>query len=265
MPGFQPRYRTLFLAATFLAALVCLLVFGPFAALLALAAGLAASVLVGRRQRAAIRRRRDVGWVPRVQHPEVPPPPEDPFIGWLENQAETAATETTPLPRVQLLPGLRGQLDSLALGRAKRIVEAPQIFEHAAADGESWAHVEQAVGAALALLERRHVRLAGAGRPRLSEALARCAVYGVLLAEWRQLEDGPTVWDGSTARVRASDAYTIHRLAEMVRRRLLPDLFAGIERRPSEFDVTLLVPFTIGEAFYLRLHGAPPKAVFAAA
>jgi len=104
------------------------------------------------------------------------------------------------------------------------------------------------------------VRLAQQGRPRLTQALALCAAQGVLLAEWRQLEDGPTVWDGPAARVRASDAYAIHRVAEVMRRRLLPDLFAGIDGRPPDFDVSLLVPYTIAQAFYLRLRGAPPKA-----
>lgn len=41
------------------------------------------------------------------------------------------------------------------------------------------------------------------------------------------------------------------------------DLFAGIDGRPPDFDVSLLVPYTIAQAFYLRLRGAPPKALAA--
>ena len=47
-------------------------------------------------------------------------------------------------------------------------------------------------------------------------------------------------------------------------RQLLPDLFAGIARRPQEFEVRLLLPYALATAFYLRLSGNPPHA-FAAA
>ena len=86
----------------------------------------------------------------------------------------------------------------------------------------------------------------------------------MLLAEWRQLEDGKTIWDGASARVRASDAFTIQRISEAMERRLLPDLFAGIARRPADFEVRLLLPYALATAFYLRLSGNPPHA-FAAA
>jgi hypothetical protein len=81
----------------------------------------------------------------------------------------------------------------------------------------------------------------------------------VLLAEWRQLEDGATVWDGSAARVRLSDAYAILRIAEASQRRLLPDLFAGVLRRGADFELSLLVPYAVAQGFYLRLHGSPPQ------
>jgi len=98
------------------------------------------------------------------------------------------------------------------------------------------------------------------GSTRLSQALAWCAAQGVLLAEWRQLEDGRTVWNDSVARVRASDAFTIQRIAEVMQRRVLPDLFAGIAKRPADLEISVLVPYAIATAFYLRLHGDPPKA-----
>ena len=85
-------------------------------------------------------------------------------------------------------------------------------------------------------------------------------MQGVLLAEWRQLEDGATVWDGATARIRASDAFSIQHITEEMERRQLPELFAGIARRPPDFEVRLLLPYALATAFYLRLHGKPPEA-----
>jgi hypothetical protein len=43
-------------------------------------------------------------------------------------------------------------------------------------------------------------------------------------------------------------------------RRQLPELFAGIARRPPDFEVRLLLPYALATAFYLRLHGKPPEA-----
>lgn len=256
------RYRTIILTCAVAATLVTLVSRGVFLGLLVLAIGVAAAVLVGRRER--LRRPPLKGrWKPTVQHPELPPPADDPFIGWNPAQVEGVLTQTIPLAEFPLAAALRGQLDALALGRAKRIVEAPTLLQHAANDAESWPHVESAVADALALAERQFVELAPQGRPQLSQALALCAAQGVLLAEWRQLEDGPTAWQDSTARIRASDAFTIYRLAEAMRRRLLPDLFAGVHRR-SNFDIGLLVPYTIAQAFFLRLRGAPPRVRFAA-
>ncbi len=223
-----------------------------------LTVGIAAAVVLSRRLPTT--RREPAGWRPRVQHPELPAPAEDPLIAWSEPQVEHLLPQEAPLANLPLSPALRGQLDSLALGRAKRIVEAPSLLEHAAADGESWPFVEAAVTRALNLASERQVQLAPLGRPRLTQALAHCAAQGVLLAEWRQLDDGPTLWDGPAARIRASDTYVIYRLAEMMRRQLLPELFAGVHRQPPNFEISLLVPYTIAQAFYLRLRGAPPKA-----
>jgi hypothetical protein len=41
-------------------------------------------------------------------------------------------------------------------------------------------------------------------------------------------------------------------------RRLLPDLFAGISKRPPDLEVRLLLPYALSTAFYLRLRGKPP-------
>jgi hypothetical protein len=151
-------------------------------------------------------------------------------------------------------------LDGFALGRAKRILEAPDLLNHAAADPESWPKVETAVNASLNLLASRGAELAPEGSNRLKQALALCAAQGVLLAEWRQLEDGRTSWNGAAARIRASDAFSIERISEVMKRQLLPDLFAGISKRPANLELALLVPFTLATAFYLRLTGEPPKA-----
>ncbi len=224
--------------------------------------GIAALLLVRRRarHRASTQASGGTGWRPAVQHVELPAPTDDPIIAWAQPQIEQFVGQALPLSHVNLKPGLRGQLDGYALGRAKRILEAPDLLSHAAADPESWPHVEAAVNATLALLSVRGAELLPDGARRLNQALALCAAQGVLLAEWRQLEDGRTAWTSTAAQVRASDAFTIQRIAESMQRQLLPDLFAGIAKRPPDLEIPLLVPFTISTAFYMRLHGAPPKA-----
>ena len=204
------------------------------------------------------RRPRKLIWVPTVQHRELPPPQEDPVVGWARPQADAWRPGQPPLADQPLNPGLRTQLDGYALGRAKRVLEAPHLLEHAAADVESWPSVEQAVNETLALAESKGTLFAD--RALLTRALALCAAQGVLIAEWRQLEDGRTAWDGEVAQVRASDAFTIQRVGEAMLRRLLPDLFAGIQRRPPDLEPGLLVSYCTAVAFYLRLHGSPPSA-----
>lgn len=204
------------------------------------------------------RRKRKPIWMPTVQHRELPPPPDDPTVGWARPQADAWKPGRPPLADQPLNPGLRTQLDGYALGRAKRVLEAPNLLEHAAADGESWPSVEQAVNDTMALAESKGTQFAD--RALLTRALALCAAQGVLIAEWRQLEDGRTSWAGELAQVRASDAFTIQRVAEAMQRRLLPDLFAGIQRRPPDLEPGLLVSYCIAVAFYLRLHGNPPTA-----
>lgn len=197
-------------------------------------------------------------WVPTVQHRELPRPQDDPTIGWARPQPEAWKPGQPPLADQPLNPGLRTQLDGYALGRAKRVLEAPNLLQFAAADGESWPSVEQAVNETMSLAEAKGTQFAD--RALLTRALALCAAQGVLIAEWRQLEDGRTPWAGEVAQVRASDAFTIQRVAETMQRRLLPDLFAGIQRRPPDVEPGLLVSYCTAVAFYLRLHGNPPTA-----
>jgi len=258
--------RPVILGATLALSLLTLLSFGILATIVVLAAGVTAAVLVGRHQaglfkiRTRPRGRRGPIWRPTVQHQELPKPTEDPVIAFGEPVVELFESRTPPLAHLQLRAGLRSQLDGFALGRTKRIIDAPDLLAHAAADAESWPHVEAAVQKTLALARARGVEIIPDGQARLSQALALSAVQGVLLAEWRQLEDGKTVWEGTNAQIRASDAFTIQRITEAMERRQLPDLFGGIARRPANFDVRLLLPYTLATAFYLRLHGNPPRA-----
>lgn len=182
------------------------------------------------------------------------------MVGFGQPTIDQFAARLPPLAQLGLSAGARSQLDGFALGRAKRVLEAPDLLNHAAADPESWPKIETAVNAALNLLSSRGAELAPEGANRLKQALALCAAQGVLLAEWRQLEDGKTAWNGAAATARASDVFSIERIAESMKRRLLPDLFAGISKRPANLELALLVPFTLSTAFYLRLSGEPPKA-----
>jgi len=260
--------RPVILGATLLLSVVALLRFGIPATILVLAVGVTAAVLAGRHQAGlfTIRKKGPRGpkWRPAVQHGELPTPAEDPVIAFAEPMVEIFASRTPPLAHLQLNAGLRSQLDGFALGRTKRIIEAPDLLPHAAADAESWPHVEASVRKSLELARARGIELLPEGQNRLHQALALSATQGVLLAEWRQLEDGKTIWDGASARVRASDAFTIQRISEAMERRLLPELFAGIAARPPDFEVRLLLPYALATAFYLRLSGNPPHAFIAA-
>src|ERR1700736_6692549 len=201
------------------------------------------------------RGQREPLWQPTAQPRELPVPVEDPVIAFGEPVLEAFASRTPPLAHLQLSAGLRSQLDGLALGRTKRIIDAPDLLPHAAADAESWPDVEAAVQRTLELARARGLEFLPEGQNRLNQALALIAAQGVLLAEWRQLEDGNTQWDDTGARIRASDTFTIQRIAEAMERRLLPDLFGGIARIPLNFEVRLLLPYALATAFYLRLHG----------
>ena len=258
--------RPAILAATLALSVVTLLRFGALLTIVVVAAGVTAAVLVGRHQAGLFKRRarqrgaRATDWRPAVQHQELPAPADDPVIVFAEPVVELFALRTPPLAHLQLTSTARSQLDGLALGRAKRIIEAPDLLAHAAADAESWPFVEAAVQKSLALARSRGIEFQPQGQGRLNQALALSATQGVLLAEWRQLEDGKTVWDGTSARICASDAFTIQRITEAMERGQLPELFAGIARRPPGFEVRLLLPYTLATAFFLRLRGERPQA-----
>src|SRR3989442_1710941 len=157
---------------------------GIFWGLVVPAFGVAAAVLVVKRppQR---RTGWGAGWKPAIQHQELPPPPQDPEMLYGEPLVETFASHAPPLAELQLPPALRGQLDGFALGRAKRIVEAPHLLTHAAADSESWPQVEEAVARALAVAEAHHAEVGGDGKPPLFQALALWATQSLLPEEWR--------------------------------------------------------------------------------
>ncbi|HYY45560.1 MAG TPA: hypothetical protein VE951_00720 [Candidatus Angelobacter sp.] len=261
-----PR-RPIILAATAAASVYALLRFGVGVTILVLAIGVTAAVLVGRHQAGLFtvgkkgpRGPRGPRWRPTVQHQELPPPTDDPVIAFAPPNAEDFTGRTPPLAHLQLSATTRSQLDGFALGRAKRIVEAPDLLPHAAADAESWPVVEAAVQQTLELGRSRGIQFNPEGQTPLQRALALSAAQGVLLAEWRQLEDGKTMWDGANARIRGSDAFTIQRITESMERQQLPELFAGIARRPQNFEVRLLLPYALATAFYMRLQGNPPKA-----
>ena len=258
-----PR-RPLVLGATLVLSVIALLRYGVLVTILVLAVGVTAAVLVGRHQagKFTIRKKgpRGPAWRPKVHHEELPPPADDAVIGFGEPAIELFASRTPPLAHLGLSATVRSQLDGFALGRTRRIIEAPDLLAHAAADAESWPVVESAVQKTMALARSRGVEIRAEGQPRLMQALALSAVQGVLLAEWRQLEDGATIWDGATARIRASDAFSIQHITQAMERTQLPELFAGIARRPPELEVRLLLPYALATAFYLRLRGKPPEA-----
>ena len=258
-----PR-RPIVLALTLALSLIALLRYGVLATILVLAVGVTTAVLAGQHQagKFATRRKRSGGprWRPKVHHQELPAPAEDPVIGFGEPIVDHFASRTPPLSHLGLSADLRSQLDGFALGRTRRIIEAPDLLNHAAADAETWPVVETAVQKTMGLARSRGVEVRAEGQARLMQALALSAVQGVLLAEWRQLEDGATVWDGAAARIRASDAFSIQHITDEMERRQLPELFAGIARRPPDFEVRLLLPYVLATAFYLRLHGKAPEA-----
>jgi hypothetical protein len=256
--------RPIVLPITLVLTVIALLRYGVPLAILVLTVGLTAAVLVGLHQagKFTIRKKGPGGpkWRPKVHHQELPAPADDPVIGFGEPVVELFASRTPPLAHLGLSSTVRSQLDGFALGRTRRIIEAPDLLSHAAADAETWPVIEAAVQKTMALARSRGVEVRPEGQPRLTQALALSAVQGVLLAEWRQLEDGGTVWDGTTARIRASDAFTIQHLTAEMERRQLPELFAGIARRPPDLEVRLLLPYALATAFYLRLRGNPPEA-----
>jgi uncharacterized membrane protein len=256
--------RPVILGLTLALTVLALLRFGILATILVMVVGVTTAVLAGRhdagRFKIGKRSRREPAWQPKVQHEELPPPKDDPVIAFGEPVVELFASRTPPLSHLPLSATVRSELDGFALGRTRRIIDAPDLLQHAAADPETWPFVEASVQKTLALARSRGVQFNPDGQARLTQTLALSAVHGVLLAEWRQLEDGQTIWDGASPRIRASDAFAIQHITEAMERRQLPELFAGIGRRPPDFEARLLLPYALATAFYLRLRGTAPKA-----
>src|ERR1700716_1329279 len=157
-----PR-RPIVLAATLVLTLIALVRYGVLVTILVLALGVTAAVLVGRHQRGAfgIRKKGPKGpiWRPKIPHQELPAPADDPVIGFGEPVVELFAARTPPLAHLGLSATVRSQLDGFALGRMRRIIEAPDLLTHAAADAETWPFVETAVQKTLALARSRGVQL----------------------------------------------------------------------------------------------------------
>src|SRR5437870_857414 len=258
-----PR-RAIVLAVTLVLTVIALLRYGVPVTILVMAVGVTAAVLVGRHQAgrfsSARKGPRGPVWRPKVHHQELPAPADDPVIGFAEPVVELFASRTPPLAHLELSATVRSQLDGFALGRTRRIIEAPDLLVHAAADAETWPVVETAVQKTMALARSRGVEVRPEGQPRLMQALALSAVHGVLLAEWRQLEDGATVWDGATARIRASGACSLEHISDETERPPLPALDAATERRPPDFEARLSLPYAPATRLYPRLHGKPPAA-----
>src|ERR1700724_3481927 len=259
--------RPVILAATLIFSIIALLRFGVLPTIVVMVVGVTAAVLVGRHQaglfKIRTRQPREPRWRPKVHHKELPTPSDDPVIAFAEPVVELFASRTPPLSHLGLSATVRSDLDGFALGRTRRIIEAPDLLAHAAADAESWPFIEAAAQKSLSPARSRGWAFTPEGQPRLNQALALSAAQGVLLAEWRQLEDGKRVWDGTSARIRASDAFAIQRITETMERSQLPELFAGIARRPPDFEVRLLLPYTLATAFFLRLRGGRPDALAA--
>src|ERR1700737_4397382 len=189
--------RPVILAATLIFSIIALLRFGVLPTIVVMVVGVTAAVLVGRHQaglfKIRTRQPREPRWQPKVHHQELPPPAEDPVIAFGEPVVELFASRTPPLSHLPLSATVRSELDGFALGRTRRIIEAPDLLAHAAADAESWPFVETAVQKTLALARSRGVQLDRSGQPRLTQALAVSAVQGVLLAETRVRSRGTCV------------------------------------------------------------------------
>src|SRR2546428_768956 len=125
-----PR-RPIVLAATLVLSVIALLRYGVLVTILVMTIGVIAAVLVGRHQagRFSVRRKGPRGpiWRPKVHHQELPAPADDPVIGFGEPVVELFASRTPPLAHLGLSATVRSQLDGFALGRTRRIIEAPAL------------------------------------------------------------------------------------------------------------------------------------------
>src|ERR1700724_4351649 len=99
-------------------------------------------------------------------------PSDAPVLACAEPVVELFASRTPPLSHLGLSARVRSQLDGFALGRTRRIIEAPDLLAHAAADAESWPFIEAAVQKSLSLARSRGMAFTPEGQPRLNQAPA---------------------------------------------------------------------------------------------
>src|SRR5256885_11973432 len=125
--------RPVILGVTLALSILALARFGILPTILVIVVGVTTAVRVGRHKAGlfTVRKKgaRGTGWRPTVQHQELPTPTDDPVIAFAEPTVELFVSRTPPLAHLQLKAGLRSQLDSLALGRTKRIIEAPDLLD----------------------------------------------------------------------------------------------------------------------------------------
>src|SRR5690349_12669679 len=95
-----PR-RSIVLVLTLGLTVIALVRYGVLVTILVMAVGVTAAVLVGRHQAGlfTLRKKRPKGpkWRPKVHHEELPPPADDPVIGFAEPVVELFASRTPPL------------------------------------------------------------------------------------------------------------------------------------------------------------------------
>src|SRR6202521_1337681 len=153
--------RPIVLAATLVFTVVALLRYDVLITILVVAVGVAAAVLIGRHQAGKFKigkkGPKGRGWRPKNHHVELPAPADDPVIGFGEPLVALSASRTPSLAHLGLSLTVRSKLDGFALGRTRRIIEAPDLLTHAAADAETWPVIEAAVQKTLALARARGV------------------------------------------------------------------------------------------------------------
>ncbi len=193
-------------------------------------------------------------WEPRVDHPELPPPDQDPFMSFAPPELDRVASRL-PLEEAGLPTQLRMQLDAFGLGLAKRVLDAPDLLRVASGEAEVWPLIESVVREIFAAAAQRGLSTDPRGVPSLSAGLSLCVAQGLLLAEWHVLENG--LARAEAAPVRASRFFALVRLAETMEKRLLVDIIPTLPRRDAAFQPYPLVHFALASGFYRGLRMPP--------
>lgn len=194
-------------------------------------------------------------WEPRVEHPELPPPDEDPLLPFPPPSLDQVASRIT-LEDSGLDAHLRMQLDAFGLGLAKRVLDAPDLLGVAAAEPDVWPLIESVVRDIFAAAGQRGLTVEPRGVSELSAGLSLCVAQGLLLAEWHVVENGRA--SEPIAPVRASRFFALARLAETAERRLLVHVIPTLPRRDAAFQPYPLVHFALAAGFHRGL-GLPPS------